>query len=77
MRLPEKVDVIISEWMGGFGVDENMLAPLIDGARSLAQAGRQDHARARDRVHRAGVGRSTSTRRWRTGRRGRTASTSA
>ena len=25
--LPEKVDVIVSEWMGGFGVDENMLAP--------------------------------------------------
>ena len=27
--LPEKVDVIISEWMGGLGVDENMLAPLV------------------------------------------------
>lgn len=27
--LPTKVDVIISEWMGGFGVDENMLAPLV------------------------------------------------
>jgi len=27
--LPSKVDVIISEWMGGFGVDENMLAPLV------------------------------------------------
>jgi SAM-dependent methyltransferase len=27
--LPGKVDVIISEWMGGFGVDENMLAPLV------------------------------------------------
>jgi SAM-dependent methyltransferase len=27
--LPEKVDVIISEWMGGIGVDENMLAPLV------------------------------------------------
>lgn len=27
--LPEKVDVIVSEWMGGFGVDENMLAPLV------------------------------------------------
>jgi len=26
---PEKVDVIVSEWMGGFGVDENMLAPLV------------------------------------------------
>lgn len=29
VNLSEKVDVIISEWMGGFGVDENMLAPLI------------------------------------------------
>jgi len=27
--LPEQVDVIISEWMGGLGVDENMLAPLV------------------------------------------------
>jgi type I protein arginine methyltransferase len=27
--LPAKVDVLISEWMGGFGVDENMLAPLV------------------------------------------------
>lgn len=27
--LPEKADVIVSEWMGGFGVDENMLAPLV------------------------------------------------
>ncbi|MBA3461815.1 MAG: 50S ribosomal protein L11 methyltransferase [Deltaproteobacteria bacterium] len=26
---PEKVDVIVSEWMGGFGVDENILAPLV------------------------------------------------
>ena len=29
VALPEKVDVIVSEWMGGFGVDENMLAPLV------------------------------------------------
>ena len=29
VRLPEKVDVILSEWMGGFGVDENVLAPLV------------------------------------------------
>jgi SAM-dependent methyltransferase len=27
--LPEKVEVIISEWMGGLGVDENMLTPLV------------------------------------------------
>lgn len=27
--LPEKVDVIMSEWMGSLGVDENMLAPLV------------------------------------------------
>lgn len=29
VRLPSKVDVIVSEWMGGLGVDENMLAPLV------------------------------------------------
>lgn len=29
VELPEKVDVIVSEWMGGFGVDENMLAPQV------------------------------------------------
>nr|VFK55145.1 MAG: PRMT5 arginine-N-methyltransferase [Candidatus Kentron sp. TUN]VFK61216.1 MAG: PRMT5 arginine-N-methyltransferase [Candidatus Kentron sp. TUN]VFK62409.1 MAG: PRMT5 arginine-N-methyltransferase [Candidatus Kentron sp. TUN] len=28
-ELPGKVDVIISEWMGGFGVDENLLHPLL------------------------------------------------
>ena len=28
-EIPEKVDVIVSEWMGGLGVDENMLAPVI------------------------------------------------
>lgn len=28
-ELPEKVDVLVSEWMGGLGVDENMLAPLV------------------------------------------------
>ena len=42
--LPEKVDVIISEWMGELGVDENMLAPLVMArnrwlaARSKAEA---------------------------------------
>ncbi len=29
IRLPSKVDVIVSEWLGAFGVDENMLAPLL------------------------------------------------
>lgn len=28
-ELPERVDVLVSEWMGGLGVDENMLAPLV------------------------------------------------
>lgn len=27
--LPEKVNVIVSEWMGGLGVDENMLPPVV------------------------------------------------
>jgi len=32
VELPERVDVIVSEWLGGFGIDEGMLAPVI-GAR--------------------------------------------
>ena len=27
--LTERVDVIVSEWLGGFGIDEGMLAPVI------------------------------------------------
>ena len=26
---PERVDVIVSEWLGGFGIDEGMLPPVI------------------------------------------------
>ena len=26
---PEQVDVIVSEWLGGFGIDEGMLVPVI------------------------------------------------
>ena len=26
---PEKVDVIVSEWLGGFAIDENMLPPVL------------------------------------------------
>lgn len=29
VRLPCQVDVIVSEWLGTYGVDENMLAPLL------------------------------------------------
>lgn len=29
VRIPERVDVIISEWLGVYGVDENMLAPVL------------------------------------------------
>jgi SAM-dependent methyltransferase len=28
-RLPERVDVIVSEWLGTIGVDENLLSPLL------------------------------------------------
>lgn len=28
-KIPEPVDVIVSEWLGGYGIDENMFAPLI------------------------------------------------
>lgn len=27
--LPEKVDVIVSEWLGSYAIEENMLAPLV------------------------------------------------
>lgn len=29
VRLPQKVDVIVSEWLGAYGVDENMLTPVL------------------------------------------------
>ena len=29
VELPKPVDVIVSEWLGGFGIDEGMLAPVI------------------------------------------------
>ena len=29
IALPERVDVIVSEWLGGFGIDEGMLAPVV------------------------------------------------
>jgi predicted RNA methylase len=29
IALPEKVDVIVSEWMGFYGIDENFLQPLL------------------------------------------------
>ena len=29
IALPERVDVIVSEWLGGFGIDEGMLGPVI------------------------------------------------
>ena len=29
IELPERVDVIVSEWLGGFGIDEGMLCPVI------------------------------------------------
>ena len=29
IELPEQVDVIVSEWLGGFGIDEGMLTPII------------------------------------------------
>ena len=32
LELPEKVDVIVSEWLGGYGVDENLL-PIVVRAR--------------------------------------------
>jgi precorrin-6B methylase 2 len=39
--LPEPADVLVSEWLGSYGVDENMLAPvLVARDRCLAPGGR-------------------------------------
>jgi SAM-dependent methyltransferase len=29
VELPERVDVLVSEWLGGFGIDEGMLVPVL------------------------------------------------
>ena len=29
VELPERVDLIVSEWLGGFGIDEGMLVPVV------------------------------------------------
>jgi SAM-dependent methyltransferase len=29
VRLPEKADVLVSEWLGSYAIEENMLAPLV------------------------------------------------
>jgi type I protein arginine methyltransferase len=29
IELPDRVDVIVSEWLGGFGIDEGMLVPVV------------------------------------------------
>ena len=29
VELPERVDVIVSEWLGGFGIDEGMFVPVV------------------------------------------------
>ena len=42
IELPERVDVIVSEWLGGFGIDEGNAGTGHRGPRPLAQAGR-DH----------------------------------
>ncbi len=37
--IPGSADVIVSEWMGGFGVDENMLAPVVIARRRWLRPG--------------------------------------
>jgi predicted RNA methylase len=39
IELPEQVDVIVSEWLGGFGIDEGMLAPVIAARDRWLKAG--------------------------------------
>ena len=41
IELPERVDVIVSEWLGGFGIDEGMLVPVI-AARDRWPGGHHD-----------------------------------
>ncbi len=72
VELPERVDVIVSEWLGGFGIDEGMLVPVIV-ARDRwlkPQPGRPGHGRAGPSRCRAPAGRSTTSRR--SGRRSTT-----
>jgi predicted RNA methylase len=39
IELPEQVDVIVSEWLGGFGIDEGMLAPVVAARDRWLKAG--------------------------------------
>lgn len=39
VSLPESVDVIVSEWLGTIGVDENLLAPLLTARDRYLKAG--------------------------------------
>ena len=39
IELPERVDVIVSEWLGGFGIDEGMLVPVIAARDRLLKPG--------------------------------------
>ena len=39
IELPEPVDVIVSEWMGCYGVDENLLAPVLLGRDRWLKSG--------------------------------------
>ena len=48
VELPERVDVIVSEWLGGFGIDEGMLVPVIVARgplRCQARAGKSTTSR--------------------------------
>ena len=40
IELPERVDVVVSEWLGGFGIDEGMLVPVIAARDRWLEAGR-------------------------------------
>ena len=39
VTLPEKADILLMEWMGGFAVDENLLPPLIRARDKWLKAG--------------------------------------
>jgi hypothetical protein len=67
--LPERVDVIISEWLGTIGVDENLLAPLLLARdRWLRPAGRMLPERVTSWMAPVGDARTVAGRQFHSGR---------
>ena len=76
IELAGTVDVIVSEWLGGFGIDEGMLRPGHRRPRPVAQAGRGHDPRLGHRMDRPRARPVPRARRWTSCGTTRTASTS-